>query len=70
MKPTEKGSLRYWQDKLIPKYLETPSQEEMVDLEETDSQLAIIISVLAAFGSICILTATFLAMAWIINIIL
>ena len=70
-KSSTKGTLRYWQDTLLPKYLETPSREEIHRMSERgeDGQM-LVVSILATIGSLFILIATFIAMAWIINIIL
>lgn len=60
-------SLKELQDELLPKYLETPPREEM---ERSQDDKLLLISILAALGSFVVVGATLAAMIWIINIIL
>lgn len=60
-------SLKELQEELLPKYLETPPREEM---ERSQDDKLLLISILAALGSFVVVGVTLAAMIWIISIIL
>lgn len=60
-------SLKELQDEYLPKYLNTPPRE---DMERSEDDKLLLISLLAALGSFFVLGATLAAMIWIISIIL